>query len=446
MAAADNFDSTDPFQVLGLDPSPSLDKKEIKRAYKRLAIKYHPDITTSKDSPAEEKRRASDRFAKINWAYETLSGKNGSTAASSSSTASSSATGGWTPPHRRKGPYASSSSSRTSSSSGAPPRASTDWRDYIPNYQDDDNYDAGGDSFGAIFSDLFAGAAGAAVGSAASGAGVFKDFLDFLESTVDGYDSSSSGGRGGDAELQFILQAGTLQEIGEEMDETDLVVQQLNSKLKSIQDELVMLQAELSQAARFTEKLSLEERIDELQARNKVAEGYLKKARNRLLALQTRYKQLIVYGDNDSRAGGSSQRGDTSWDNTNPRADSSFRSSRTAEKSSEDSWDDGFGSFGRGRGSSRRRASRRQSTVDSSAASSSSAGSSTSGRSSSSNRRDEKPSQSRQPSSSGSQSYEPPHRRTTFSSTYSQREDDNRRLRELKVEEEFDKLKRDLGL
>ena len=39
----------------------------------------------------------------------------------------------------------------------------------MPNYNDEDEkYDAGGDSFGAIFSDLLTGAAGAAAGVAAA--------------------------------------------------------------------------------------------------------------------------------------------------------------------------------------------------------------------------------------------------------------------------------------
>ena len=80
-----DLDSNDPFVVLGLDPSPNLDKKTIKRAYRRMALKYHPDVVTTKDSSPEEKKRASDRFAKINWAYDNLNGKGSGTATSSTS-------------------------------------------------------------------------------------------------------------------------------------------------------------------------------------------------------------------------------------------------------------------------------------------------------------------------------------------------------------------------
>ena len=52
-----NINSDDPFQVLGME-EPTSDKKVIKRAYKRMALKYHPDVATTKDSSAEEKKAA----------------------------------------------------------------------------------------------------------------------------------------------------------------------------------------------------------------------------------------------------------------------------------------------------------------------------------------------------------------------------------------------------
>jgi curved DNA-binding protein CbpA len=68
----DSFFSTkDPFAILGVDAS--ADKTAIKRAYKRAALKYHPDMVVDKDASPDEKKRASDRFAKINWAYGELS-------------------------------------------------------------------------------------------------------------------------------------------------------------------------------------------------------------------------------------------------------------------------------------------------------------------------------------------------------------------------------------
>jgi molecular chaperone DnaJ len=53
----------DYYEILGV--SRDADKEEIKRAYRRLARKYHPDV--NKEDGAEE------RFKEINRAYEVLS-------------------------------------------------------------------------------------------------------------------------------------------------------------------------------------------------------------------------------------------------------------------------------------------------------------------------------------------------------------------------------------
>lgn len=55
--------SGDYYEILGV--SRNAKKEEIKRAYRRLARQYHPDI--NKESVAEE------RFKEINRAYEVLS-------------------------------------------------------------------------------------------------------------------------------------------------------------------------------------------------------------------------------------------------------------------------------------------------------------------------------------------------------------------------------------
>jgi curved DNA-binding protein len=56
----------DYYEVLGLPRTASAD--EIKKAYRRLARKHHPDL-----QPAAEKAAASERFKEINEAYEVLS-------------------------------------------------------------------------------------------------------------------------------------------------------------------------------------------------------------------------------------------------------------------------------------------------------------------------------------------------------------------------------------
>ena len=433
-----NLDSNDPFEVLELQATPDLEKKDIKRAYKRMAIKYHPDVITNQSSTPEEKKKANDDFAKINWAYATLSGKNQDDKSTSTSTrtTSTSTAGRYTPPHRRTSSY-------------SPSNVSTDWKDYMPKYSEED-YATGGDSLGSIFSDLLSGVAGAAASGGIGGASIFRDFIEFLE-------GNDMAGGNDDANLFTLLQTENFQDIANEMDDTDLVVQQLSSKLSNVEEELIMCKADLKATTRYIEKLNFEEKVDELEARKKVVQGYLKKARKRLLTIQTRYKELIIGGKDDSRTRGksdeSSSKGDP--DASYSRSTSSSSSSTNGQSSSndsaveEDAWkNQSFGSTGR-RGSGRKRRSpvstERTSPAESDA------------------RTMKTPPPPRQEPSistpqkssttlqSGSQPTSnsawvppvPPHRRTTASS---QAQDDKRRMRELQVDDEFEKLKKELGL
>lgn len=461
-----SVDSDDPFVVLNLNPT--ADKKEIKRAYKRMALKSHPDVVCSSASTKEERKAANDRFAKINWAYEQLSGKNGSKQQASSSTYTKQGAG-YTPPHRRTSSYTSSSSSNTS----------TDWRDYIPNYyKEEEEYNTDGDSFGAIFSDLLGGVAAGAAGSG----GIFRDFVEFLEDNVDGY----VGGDDDDGYLYTLLNTGTVEEVGMEMDDTELVVQSLESKKKNVADELLMKTADQKFATKFSERVELDAQIAELQARKKVVDGYLTKARKRLLSLQSRYKELIVGGADarsysrtsssyDTRSRDTSSRS-RSRPSSSPSSSYSSRSSTaaggrgesTTSRSSSSSGNEegkwkheGFGSSGRrGRGSSRRGRSR----SGGAAAGEDRARQSTSSYNRSEPPRQEAPSPPRRdvsatppppprqatPTSSRQTSAEdwkppvPPHRRSKAEPSQAQK--DKKRLRELQVDDEFDKLKRELGL
>ena len=54
---------TDYYKILGVKET--ADKKTIKKAYKQLALKYHPDVNKSKD--------AERKFKRINEAYSILS-------------------------------------------------------------------------------------------------------------------------------------------------------------------------------------------------------------------------------------------------------------------------------------------------------------------------------------------------------------------------------------
>ena len=510
-------DTTDPFVLLGLDPNnPTADKKEIKRAYKRQAMRYHPDVVISTDSSPEERRRASEEFAKVNAAYEILSGKGsggagvGAGRSGAGSRADKGGSGSWAyqPPHRRSGassssPYSASGSS--SSSSGYGSGASTDWRDYMPNYDEEDaKYDSGDDSLSKIFSDLMtgvaAGAAGAAMGagSSAGGGGILKDLIDFLEGNV-----ADGGGFGGvnedDSALSELLIFGSLDEVSNEMDDTQLLVTQLETKIDNMEKDTVMLKEEVRRSmyeySKYTEKIEIEERLAEVEARKGIVSKYLKKARKRLVKLQARYKELIVEGRSDSRAGtggyysdsstsrsssGSSSRSSTYADRASPPPPSPFSDgptgrSTTSSTASDDSESasfsrtEGFGSFGRRGGSGTRGRSRRNRTrsSDSESAPSSPPSPSPSYRSSSpppspppASYRPPATSTSRSTSSTTSPSSTrqsssittnkewtppvPPHRRTGPDPR--QTADDKKRLRDIEVDEDFEKLKREMGL
>ncbi len=316
--------SDDPFLLLGLG-SPTTDKQEIKRAYRKRAMQYHPDVLLDQDSTEAEREQASKNFARINAAYEMLTGGTKGNASSDSGTNGAKTTSGgynYQPPHRRSSSYSSSSSTR-----------STNWEDYMPNYnEEDEKYDAGGDSFGAIFSDLLTGAAGAAAGVAGSyssrgGGGIFGDFIEFLEGNIDGFES----GYDDDRSLSELLNYGSFDDIANEMDETDVLVTSLETKQKSVENDLMQVQADLNLATKFSEKLDLEERIAELKAREKVVKGYLKKGRNRLVRLRERYKELMVEGRGgrgySNRSSSQSSASSSSYSSSSSGSSSSYRAS-----------------------------------------------------------------------------------------------------------------------
>ena len=450
----------DPFELLGLDPrNPTTDAKEIKRAYRKRAMQYHPDVLTGPDSTEKERDEASKNFARINGAYEFLTGGNkSSNASSSTSSSSSSSSGAYStynkPPHRRQS-NASSGSYR-----------STNWEDYMPNYDDEDaKYDADGDSFGAIFSDVLTGAAGYASGVVGGGGGIVGDFIEFLEN-MDGF---QSGGFDDDKTLRDLIAFGSYDEVSSEMDECDILVSSLEKKLSTVENELIQAQADLNAATRYSERLDIDERIAELKAREKVVKGYVKKTKKRLISLRERYKEMVVegrggrgYGSSASSRSNQSSYSDSAYKppqpsysppgaSPTPSSSSSSSSSSSRGSTSSNNWrNEGFSGSRR---SSRSRSSRRGREREAESTSSqrqrqSSSGPSRSGGYSTSR------SSNRSSSSSGSDSarstpqnyepYVPPHRRSQSSTESAAQQ--KKRLRELEVDDEFDKLKREMGL
>jgi DnaJ domain len=351
--------STDPFQVLNL--SPTVDQREIKQAYKRMALKYHPDVVTNQDTSAEDKKKANDMFAEINWAYAQLSGKD-----ATSSTTSSSSTSSYSPHHRR-----------TSSQTYNPYEASTDWRDYVydpfqtsadwrdpmPQYDDEQVYvvqddDTGGDSIEKILADVFECAAVSAVVFVGEQKGIFRDFVEALERNVNGYAREVD-----DAELRILLNTGSVEDVGKEMEDAELVVQQLDLKRRDLAEELIILEAYLA-------KMGWVEWMAEVEARKQIVDGNLEQVHQWLLALQMRHEALLV---RDGRSSSRELQSSSPYSTFSAGATSSASSRETANNygtddfsaSSEDAWKhEKSSSSARGRGRSRRSRGRKTRSTD----------------------------------------------------------------------------------
>jgi len=63
-------DASDPYVILDVDPD--ADDEELKRAYRRMAARNHPDALMARGVPAELQRLAVEKMAAINEAYATI--------------------------------------------------------------------------------------------------------------------------------------------------------------------------------------------------------------------------------------------------------------------------------------------------------------------------------------------------------------------------------------
>jgi curved DNA-binding protein CbpA len=453
----------DPYLILGLS-APTADKKAIKRAYRRMALKYHPDVRTNANSTEQEKKIANDDFAKINGAYAILTGKDQDSSPNTSSGSGSGASGSnkysYTPPHRRRSQPGSTNTN-------------VDWEDFMPKY-DDDQYDAKGDSFGAIFSDLFAEVGSAAVGGGSS-SGILNDFVSFLEGNFPSMGTNTKTQNEEDIILNSLLSEGTFEDIKLELDDAKLLVKQLEGKQRNLMNEVEDLNRKNgSQTGTYMEQMRAEERRKEIDAQKDIVEDYLDRAKVRQMRLRRRYDEMKM--DNFSTSNNNSAKNSndrTSYGGYNTEEPSGgSRSNTSSSKNSnddndnDDAWKrEGFGSSGRRRGRGRSRTSSTGGPSPSSSSSSTSANSYNSSRKQQSSNYESNSSSRTGGSSSSSSStrsrpYDsssratstpndrrsvlPPHRRVT--SRFERNLEDKRRLREIKVDEEIDQLKKELGL
>ena len=65
----------DYYEVLGVGKS--ADGKEVKKAYRRLAREYHPDVITSKGLPEDFMTFATEKLQKVNEAYDRIKKERG---------------------------------------------------------------------------------------------------------------------------------------------------------------------------------------------------------------------------------------------------------------------------------------------------------------------------------------------------------------------------------
>ena len=73
MTIGESMSKRDFYEILGV--SKTADSKEIKQAYRKLAMKYHPDKVNNLGE--DVKKSATDKFRVLNEAYENLKKKRG---------------------------------------------------------------------------------------------------------------------------------------------------------------------------------------------------------------------------------------------------------------------------------------------------------------------------------------------------------------------------------
>lgn len=290
--------SFDYYKVLDLQED--ADATAIKRAYRRAALKNHPDVSEAPD--------ARDRFLRVQEAYSVLS--------DSSKRAEYD--------RRRRAAPAGSPFDAFGNFGDFDKSTAADfarrWREKNPMPEDIN------DNFGSIFSDLFSGVANAFGSGASASSGVVEDFIEFLEKRVDGFVSprSSSSDTGDDALLstdEDVLRA--------EIDDARFVIEQLQQRRRKAQNEGEELRNRVrewtSRAERagrqrdFHTRVAAEERRDELLKQTKrlsrrveESDTLIRQQKDRLMKLEARLVQV----QNDARKSPKSVTDETSYNSS----------------------------------------------------------------------------------------------------------------------------------
>jgi len=253
-----------PYDILGVSRSAS--PQEIKKAYRKKALKFHPDVYKGPDGGA--------KFREVTEAYETITNPNSVENFMR---------------NNKSSPGSSNNSRRSpNNKSRGGKNKSTNWEDYMPKAggEDDDPYSTNGDSFSSIFSDLFNSAASSTISSQAKGfgSGLLNELIDYLDG------KGTVGGENFDVDFSNVVGSNDLDFVLSEVEEIESVVKILEAKIKGIDDELVALE---DGSGSVTEKASNLGKSEGLQAERKVVTKCLKKTQKSLGLAQTRAKELL---------------------------------------------------------------------------------------------------------------------------------------------------------
>jgi curved DNA-binding protein CbpA len=271
----------DPYQVLGV--STDADDMTIKKAYRRAALRSHPDVNKAPD--------AEERFRRIQVAYATLADRAKRAAYDQTARTAPRGTGGT----GGFGPGFADFAGAAAANSGFGNAAdfAKRWREKNPMPEDIN------DSLGSIFADLFSGVSGAVDRKSDSSAGVFEDFVEFLENQMGGFvggPSQSSGydsdGSSADDGLDEILATGNVDVLTTELEDSTFLLSQLRARETKLRADAESVQARAAEWAARARRSNAQLDYDSRQASGE-RENELKEEAKRLRTRQKKVARQI---------------------------------------------------------------------------------------------------------------------------------------------------------